>query len=143
MPSSANRSIRNASLSSVLAVFAALAVMALPTTALASGFTAHLYASTHQPKVGRWPIKVTATRGSQKLSGSVSYRFLLDGDAGEQAAWALVHTWRLLRHADLAQKSGRAHDHASGRRAHEIWDRLLELVDKGPGMTTPLEPGDR
>jgi hypothetical protein len=63
----------------VLALVAALAVMALPATASASGFTAHLYVSTHQPKVGRWPIKVTATRGSQKLSGGVSYRFLLYG----------------------------------------------------------------
>ena len=38
--------------------------------------TARLYATTHQPKVGNWPIKVTATRGSQKLSGTVNYRFL-------------------------------------------------------------------
>jgi hypothetical protein len=79
MSFSPKRSIRNASLSPVLALLAALALMALPATALASGFTSHLYVSTHQPKVGRQPIKVTATRGSQKLSGSVSYRFLLDG----------------------------------------------------------------
>lgn len=78
MPFSAKRSAR---LSPVLALLAALIVMALPATALAGGFTAHLYVpnNTHQPKVGRWPIKVTATRGSQKLSGSVSYRFLLAG----------------------------------------------------------------
>ena len=52
MPFSPKHGIRNASLSSVLAVFAALAVMALPTTALASGFTAHLYVST-RPAEGR------------------------------------------------------------------------------------------
>jgi hypothetical protein len=81
MPFSSQRNIRNARLSPVLALLAALVVMALPATALAGGFTAHLYVpkNTHQPKVGKWPIKVTATRGSQKLSGSVSYRFLLNG----------------------------------------------------------------
>ena len=92
MPFPPKDSIRNASLSLVLAVFAALAVMALPTTALASGFTAHLYASTHQPKVGRWPIKVTATRGSQKLSGGVSYRFLLYGtQVSKQPGHSFTH----------------------------------------------------
>ena len=52
MPFSASRSIRNASLSAVLAVLAALVVMALPTTALASSFTAHLYVS-DPPAEGR------------------------------------------------------------------------------------------
>jgi hypothetical protein len=79
MPFSPKHRIRNACLSSVLAVLAALAVMALPATALASGFTAHLHVPSHQPKVGKWPLRVTATRGSQKPSGSVSFRFLLDG----------------------------------------------------------------
>ncbi len=51
--------------------------LALPTSALAGGFTAHLFLSTHQPKVGHQPIKVTATRGRQKLSGNVSYQFYL------------------------------------------------------------------
>ena len=52
-------------------------MLALPASALAGGFTAHLFLSTHQPKVGKQPIKVTATRGRTKLSGSVSYLFFL------------------------------------------------------------------
>lgn len=62
----------------VLAAITA-AALALPPAALAGGFTAHLIIATHQPKVGRQPITVTATRGAQKLSGSVYYRFLYDG----------------------------------------------------------------
>jgi hypothetical protein len=57
----------------------AIIALALPGSALAGGFTAHLYAPSHQPKVGSWRIKVTATRGRQQLSGKVSYRFLLNG----------------------------------------------------------------
>ena len=57
----------------------AVLALALPSSALAGGFTARLYATTHQPKVGNWPIKVTAMRGSQKLSGTVNYRFLYLG----------------------------------------------------------------
>jgi hypothetical protein len=79
MPFSPKRSPRGVGLSTVLAPLAVLAVIALPATALASGFTAHLYLATHQPKVGYQSIKVTASRGNQKLSGSVSYRFLLNG----------------------------------------------------------------
>ena len=52
-------------------------ILALPGSALASGFTAHLFLSTHQPKVGIQPVKVTATRGRQKLSGTVNYQFFL------------------------------------------------------------------
>jgi len=90
MPFSPKHRIWNAS--AVLALVAALAVMAIPATASASGFTAHLYASTHQPKVGRWPIKVTATRGSQKLSGGVSYRFLLYGmQVSKQPGHSFTH----------------------------------------------------
>lgn len=59
-----------------VAVFA----LALPATAQAGGFSAHLYAPNHQPKARKlWPIKVTATRGRQKLSGSVYYRFFYNG----------------------------------------------------------------
>lgn len=54
-------------------------LLVLPATALASGFTAKLYMSTHEPRVGYQPIKVTATRGSRKLSGDVSYQFLYHG----------------------------------------------------------------
>ncbi len=79
MPFSPTHTIRNPRLNTMLVLLAALAVIALPASALASGFTARLYVSSHQPKVGKWPLKVTATRGSQKLSGTVSYRFLLDG----------------------------------------------------------------
>jgi hypothetical protein len=92
MPFSPKRSIRNARLGPVLALLAALVVMAVPATALAGGFTAHLYISTHQPKVGYQPIKVTATRGSQKLSGSVSYRFLLNGtQVSKQPGHSFTH----------------------------------------------------
>ena len=58
---------------------AAVLLLALPASALAGGFTARLYAPNHQPKVGYWHITVTATRGRQKLSGSVNYRFLFQG----------------------------------------------------------------
>jgi hypothetical protein len=65
----------------LLLVIAMTAALAVPATALAGGFTARLSVpgNTHQPKVGNWRIKVTANRGSQKLSGTVSYRFLYQG----------------------------------------------------------------
>ncbi len=58
---------------------AAVITLALPAPALAGGFTARLYAPNHQPRVGNWRITVTATRGRQKLSGRVDYRFLYQG----------------------------------------------------------------
>jgi hypothetical protein len=66
---------------SVLLLAAVTAALVFPANALAGGFTAHLYApnNTHRPKVGNWRIKVTATRGTQKLSGSVHYRFFFQG----------------------------------------------------------------
>ena len=63
----------------VVALIAAIVAFALPASAVAGGFTARLYAPSHQPRVGKWSIKVTATRGRQKLSGSVSYRYLFQG----------------------------------------------------------------
>jgi hypothetical protein len=54
-------------------------MLVVPATAFAGGFTANLYASGHEPRVGRWPIKVTATRGQQKLSGDVNYQFVFQG----------------------------------------------------------------
>jgi hypothetical protein len=54
-------------------------ILALPASALAGGFTAHIYLSTHEPRVGGQPIKITATRGRQKLSGNVSYQFFYHG----------------------------------------------------------------
>lgn len=64
----------------LIPLVAALAVaLVIPAGALAGGFTAHLRISTHEPKVGLQPITVTAVRGSQKLSGTVSYQFLYQG----------------------------------------------------------------
>jgi hypothetical protein len=61
------------------AVSVALAV-AIPSAASAAAFTAHLKAPNHTPIANKkWPITVTATKGRTKLSGSVSYRFLFDG----------------------------------------------------------------
>jgi hypothetical protein len=61
----------------LLPVVLVTGMLALPAGALAGGFTARLYLHTHQPKVGKQPIKVTAYRGRTKLSGSVSYLFYL------------------------------------------------------------------
>ena len=63
----------------VIGLVIAIVALALPAAAQAGGFTARLYAPGHQPRVGKWSIKVTATRGRQKLSGSVSYRYLFQG----------------------------------------------------------------
>ena len=61
------------------------AALALPASALAAGFTARLTAPNHRPiATKKWPITVTATRGSAKLAGTVSYRFLSYG--------TIVHT---------------------------------------------------
>jgi hypothetical protein len=74
------RSIPLPRLGKVLALLAATLALALPAGASGAGFTARLLGTpTHQPRVGRWPITVTATRGRQKLSGSVSYQFLYQG----------------------------------------------------------------
>lgn len=63
----------------VLTLLAA-AALAFPAVALAGGFTAHLYAPTHQPRANtKWRITITAVRGRQQLSGTVSYRFLFNG----------------------------------------------------------------
>lgn len=63
----------------IVVLLVATVALGLPAGALAGGFTATLYPSSHTPKVGSWPVKVTATRGRQKLSGSVSYQFLFQG----------------------------------------------------------------
>ncbi len=72
------RSMRSA-LRPALVLVALAASLALPATALAGGFTARLYVHGHQPHVGLWPLTVTATRGHQKLSGTVYYRYLYQG----------------------------------------------------------------
>jgi hypothetical protein len=70
----------------------AVLALALPSTALAGGFTAHLYAPNHQPKVGNWRITVTANRGSQKLSGTVNYQFLFNGQVvGHKPGHGFTH----------------------------------------------------
>jgi hypothetical protein len=77
---SSSRPMRRALFALVLA-----AALALPASALAGGFTAHLKAPNHKPVANKkWPITVTATRGSAKLAGTVSYRFLSFG--------TIVHT---------------------------------------------------
>ncbi len=59
-----------------LAVLAAAA--ATPALAAAAPFTAHFHAADHAPKANvGWPVTVTATKGSKKLSGTVRYEFLL------------------------------------------------------------------
>ena len=63
----------------VVGVIAALAV-ALPASASAAAFTAHVKFPNHTPIAGKkWPITVTATRGRSKLSGTVSYKFYSQG----------------------------------------------------------------
>ena len=64
---------------SLAAAGAALALM-LPASAAGAAFTAHLTAPNHAPTANKkWPITVTATHGSTKLSGSERYHFLFDG----------------------------------------------------------------
>jgi hypothetical protein len=63
----------------VVVVVALVAALALPAAAIAGGFTARLIANGHEPRVGWWPVTITATRGRQKLSGDVYYRFLYNG----------------------------------------------------------------
>jgi hypothetical protein len=54
--------------------------LAVPASASAAAFTAHLHAPNHSPIAGKkWAITVTATRGGAKLSGSVNYQFLFGG----------------------------------------------------------------
>ena len=79
MSFSPTRSIRKAGLRAALLPGVAIVAMAVPSSALAGGFTAHIYVPSHEPRVGNESIKVTARRGGQKLSGTVSYRFLFNG----------------------------------------------------------------
>jgi hypothetical protein len=76
LPSLVSRRGHRAALA-VIGALAALAV-ALPASASAAAFTAHVKFPNHTPVANKhWPITVTATRGRTKLSGTVSYRFLL------------------------------------------------------------------
>lgn len=40
---------------------------------------ATLHAVGHSPKVGKWPITVTLTKGGRPIAGHVSYAFLFNG----------------------------------------------------------------
>jgi hypothetical protein len=73
------QSARRPRLRAIVLPIVGMLALALPASALAGGFTARLYPSSHTPKVGAWPLTVTATRGRQKLSGSVNYQFLFQG----------------------------------------------------------------
>lgn len=65
---------------SVLAVMVAGFLLALSAPALAAPFTARLSAPNHTPiATKKWPITITVTRGHTKLSGSVKYQFLFQG----------------------------------------------------------------
>jgi hypothetical protein len=66
-------------LRSVVALLALVAALAVPATAFAGGFSARLIAHGHTPRVGLWPLTVTATRGAKKLSGTVRYQYLYQG----------------------------------------------------------------
>jgi hypothetical protein len=74
------RSVHLPKLGRIVALIVSTLALALPAGAAAGGFTARLLDTpTHQPRVGRWSITVTAMRGRQKLSGTVSYQFLYQG----------------------------------------------------------------
>jgi hypothetical protein len=67
-------------------VLAALALV-VPSTASAAAFTTHLSAPNHTPTANKaWPIKITITRGSAKLSGNVRYSFLFNGSVVRRVA---------------------------------------------------------
>jgi hypothetical protein len=63
----------------VFLVIAVAVALALPASALAGGFSSTLKIGSHEPKVGAQPITVTATHGSQKLSGTVHFQFVYQG----------------------------------------------------------------
>lgn len=67
--------------------------LAVPASASAAAFTAHLHAPNHSPVAGKkWAITVTATHGSAKLSGSVRYQFLYGGTVvGNQKGGSFKH----------------------------------------------------
>ncbi|MFZ0091368.1 MAG: hypothetical protein WAL63_17800 [Solirubrobacteraceae bacterium] len=66
---------------SLLAAGAVL-MLAIPASASAAAFSAHLKAPNHTPTANRkWPITVTATRGNAELSGNVKYQFLFQGQS--------------------------------------------------------------
>jgi hypothetical protein len=76
---------------------AALALL-IPSTALASGFTAHVKFPNHHPVAGKaWRITITANRGHQKLNGTIKYVFV-------------TPVGPMTRNATVKVKHGVAHD---------------------------------
>jgi hypothetical protein len=66
---------------SSLALIATALALARPSSASAAAFSARLSAPRHSPTAGKaWVITVTATHGRTKLSGSVRYQFLFQGE---------------------------------------------------------------
>ena len=77
-------------------VITAIAVFA--PSALASGFTLHVKFPNHTPVAGKaWRITITATRGRQKLSGTIKYVFK-------------TPVGNMTRNATVKVKRGVAHD---------------------------------
>ncbi|HET9123533.1 MAG TPA: hypothetical protein VFN65_01460 [Solirubrobacteraceae bacterium] len=67
-------------LMSVSSAAATAPAVAAPPATAAARFTARLHATTHRPRANtKWRITITATRGRQKLSGTVRYRYLYNG----------------------------------------------------------------
>jgi hypothetical protein len=78
-------------------VIAGLAVL-IPSSALAAGFTAHVEFPNHHPIAGKaWRITITATRGRQKLNGTIKYVFV-------------TPVGNMTRNATVKIKHGIAHD---------------------------------
>jgi hypothetical protein len=74
--SSSHRRRRAVPLTLALVVVA----LALPASALAAAFKVVPHIHNHTPTANKkWPIALTVTKGSKKLSGSVKYEFLFDG----------------------------------------------------------------
>ena len=94
-PSVARRSARvSVALAGVLAAIALL----IPSTALASGFAAHVKFPNHHPIAGKaWRITITATKGRKKLNGTIKYVFV-------------TPVGPMTRNATVKIKRGVAHD---------------------------------
>jgi hypothetical protein len=61
-------------------VLALVAALALPAAALAASFKLTPHIANHAPTINKkWPITVDVTKGTTKLSGSVTYQFLFSG----------------------------------------------------------------
>jgi len=72
--------VRRLTVSPLLTLIVVGVALAVPAGAFAGGFTATLTAPNHHPVANtKWHITVTATRVRQKLSGTVSYRYLSNG----------------------------------------------------------------